>query len=190
MRSQTRELKILLTNAKEGSIYRSSSILTSFVPFAVAYDGAYNVYFATSFEERNCVYQVKKSAAGVPSERLMFCDVNDGAGNNAVLASQGGVMDDIHYASNTGTFFMLCSACGFIVEVRPLRRAVSSTRLIPAAPEHTRARTHARFFAHSHTPRWFSVLYFRGQTDVPPTIDSSTVSWRVVCDLIRSLSRG
>jgi len=95
----------VLSTASDGKIQLDQTLLVSFVPHSITYDGAYEVYFATSVDDKTSVVELD----GRGRERVIFT-MNDEA-----LA--GVEISNMHYASNTGTLFFLCTPCMMLYEV-------------------------------------------------------------------------
>lgn len=81
------------------------------MPHSITYDKAFDIFYATSVEERNAVWEVGRDG----SRRILV-----GADSEASQLLGDNEITSIHYSGNTGTLFVLCSSCGLVFEVRPL----------------------------------------------------------------------
>lgn len=91
-----------------GVLSHGSDISCGFVPYSLTYDGAYDVFYATSVDDRNVVWEVERGGR----QRILF-----GADSEAARLLGDKQISSIHYAGNTGTLFILCSSCGLVYEV-------------------------------------------------------------------------
>ena len=84
----------------------------SFVPGAITFDGPYQLFYATNAES---------VAGAVPGSWVMEVTMEGQQRELFVLArellDQGITATSMHYASHTGTLFVLCSSCSAVVEV-------------------------------------------------------------------------
>eukprot|EP00192_Tetraselmis_astigmatica_P000456 CAMPEP_0117674372 /NCGR_PEP_ID=MMETSP0804-20121206/14999_1 /TAXON_ID=1074897 /ORGANISM="Tetraselmis astigmatica, Strain CCMP880" /LENGTH=1150 /DNA_ID=CAMNT_0005483229 /DNA_START=231 /DNA_END=3683 /DNA_ORIENTATION=- len=106
---QAQEIIILSTDSETHEMEKQRTIPLRFAPYSLGYDGAYGTFYATSAEARNAVYKI--TADG--NQQLLFDDNT----SDVPKVTQGGNVDSIHYASNTGTLFVLCGDCGLVFEV-------------------------------------------------------------------------
>lgn len=102
---QTPLVRILEVSAV-GNIAEKERFEPSFAPHSITYDGAYGVFFATSVDDKRTVWEIDPD--GGRAKKLFTLDPK----------VFGGVeISNMHYASNTGTIFFVCTPCRTIFEV-------------------------------------------------------------------------
>lgn len=82
------------------------------VPNNIAYDGAYEVFYATNADD----------IADSPSADTQVYEIGMDGGTRPLFAFDSGILGNfvvssLHYAPNTGTLFALCGSCPAIAEV-------------------------------------------------------------------------
>ena len=112
MDASLQEKKIYIVSSVPGSdeLVISKEISVDFVPYSLTFDPAYESFYATGNSERNVVRLVDLDG----SSRELFGE--DAEANSQLL--QGSNITSIQYEGNTGTLFVLCKECGFVVEVQ------------------------------------------------------------------------
>ena len=94
----------------------------SFVPHSISYDGAYEVFVATSIDDKRTVMEINED--GEVTETLFTLDDDE---------LPGVEISNMHYASNTGTIFFLCTPCREVFEVPRHWEISFAPLIIPAA---------------------------------------------------------
>jgi hypothetical protein len=90
-------------------IVRGRIIPLSFVPHGISYDGANEMFVATSIDDKRTVMEIKLN--GVIAKTLFTLNDDE---------LPGVEISNLHYASNTGTIFFLCTPCREVFEVRSI----------------------------------------------------------------------
>jgi len=93
----------------------------SFVPGAITFDGPYQLFYIANAED---------FVGAAPGTRIMEVTMTGNERELFVLDNEpipNNTATSIHYASHTGTMFVLCSSCGTIVEVTLSGRLRSTT---------------------------------------------------------------
>mmetsp|Transcript_28817 Transcript_28817/g.68805 ORF Transcript_28817/g.68805 Transcript_28817/m.68805 type:complete len:1219 (+) Transcript_28817:166-3822(+) len=116
---------IYILDVAAGTVTRQ--IPLSFVPRSITYDGAYEVFYVTNAEEKT------SDSVGTAAPGRMVIRVALDGGTRDLFRADSSYLGDkqvssMHYASNTGTLFLLCSSCPSVVEVTLSGRLRSLTQ--------------------------------------------------------------
>ena len=99
--------QITIVDLAGEEMVKGKVISLSFVPHSISYDGAYEVFVATSIDDKRTVMEINEN--GEITETLFTLDDDELPGIE---------ISNMHYASNTGTIFFLCTPCREVFEVK------------------------------------------------------------------------
>ena len=99
--------QITIIEIDGASMNLGRAIPLSFVPHSISYDGAYGVFVATSIDDKRTVMDIDEDTGEIKDTLFTLDDAE----------FPGVEISNLHYASNTGTIFVLCTPCHKVFEV-------------------------------------------------------------------------